>query len=234
MFTATVRPVGGLLFPMPGAGPVTIPRLHKKPVEKIIRDRNPQLLFPNPEENGALHCFASSLEACGRVFKWCWGTLPLLNRGWTLGTWPHTCYFTPRCSPSHELTVHHLFQLSEQEGLKRSLVMPGIWLLQFNLCHVGLLQACWLFAHLKPSCAGISAYAFLRENGCRYLYSLISAPKQSHRLVLWLQKASSLPLFFLLKLLMALGFRFWSYFADSEHSRSERMSSSDLFQRAAS
>jgi len=54
---------------MAGAGPMTILRLDKKHMEKIILDRNPQLLFPNPEENGDLHRFAYSPEAHGRVSK---------------------------------------------------------------------------------------------------------------------------------------------------------------------
>lgn len=171
MFAAMVRPVGGFLFPPPGAAPVTIPRLHKKPMEKIIQDRHPQLLLPNPEENSGLHCFASSPEDCGRVSKWCWGTLALLKRRWTLSAWLHPCGATPRCSASPVLTVHLYRKLSEQEGLKRSLVTPGIWLSAVQPLPCWISGGVLVFAHSKPSCARFSAYAFTLENGCRYIDS---------------------------------------------------------------
>jgi len=77
-----------------------------------------------------------------------------------------------------------LVQLSEREGLKRSLAVRGIWLSAVQPLPCWIIAGALPFAHLKPSLACFSAYALLRENiYIWYIYSLVSAPEQPHHLI---------------------------------------------------
>lgn len=149
-----VRPAGGLLLPMPGAGPVAIPGSTKSPRRrscKAVVFPNPKEIYkptsvlPNPKENGGLHRPAPGLEAHCRVPRWCW-----VFRGFCLsrrGTEGHLCGGTPavlHLGALHLMNKQHTNGFSSQSKAVWSAVPSSVdfGCLQFSLHCAGLGQVC--------------------------------------------------------------------------------------------